>query len=128
PWRVGTYNGRPQITLDSLPKTIEAPDDLDESLTSSAHALADLEARLAAHIASVEDPRLKALLTEILVTDAKTARPFRELPVACSATPWKSPTSPRPWRTRRTSRACAWSTAISPLPERCSMTSARVRR
>jgi 3'-5' exoribonuclease len=81
---VDQYNGARQIKIDRPLVEIETPENLADFLPTSPFPLEDLRAKLDAHIASVREPNLRALLREVFEANATLRRDFEDAPAAKS--------------------------------------------
>ena len=79
---VKDYRDKLQATLTDLPKIISEPEDATQFFQISCIPLPELLDRLAKHIASITDPKLKALLHEIFRNSTDFMRRFTVFPAA----------------------------------------------
>ncbi len=75
------FQNRLQLTIHSLARVVDADVDLADFLPTSRRPLDEMKAELAALIASLKNPHLKALL-EALFADPAVAGPFFRAPAA----------------------------------------------
>lgn len=80
--RVSFYQERPQLRIESVETLLSGPGDLELLLPASPRNGELMERELEAHIASVRDRSLKALLRRCLGRETELGRAFREHPAA----------------------------------------------
>jgi 3'-5' exoribonuclease len=79
---VDQYNGNRQIKVDRPLTEADTPENLAEFMPASPYPIAGLRDRLNAHIGSIREPNLRALLREIFETDQSLRRNFEDAPAA----------------------------------------------
>lgn len=80
--RIGSYNGRKQLRIEVLSALRVGPDETAQFLPTSERDPAEMEAELAARIASIRDDGLRAVVQRVLDPGTTIGRRFRRAPAA----------------------------------------------